>query len=167
MDELREMVLSRLQGCVWHSTSADRFQGILKSGAILPEPDIPDMERYGTSQGRDWYPYVRTLGGVSLFDFRDFDPVLYSDTYRMNTWTEFVPYRSVWREAVWIEVDFSKLGNKFISGQALLDRCRSEGAGNRIMPKIEAAYLGSLPLSAFKSAFLVREGSRELPFADW
>jgi hypothetical protein len=101
---------------------------------------------------------VRTLCAVSLFDFRDFDPEHYSDAYPISTWREFVPYRSVWREAVWIEIDISQLGDAFISGPALLARWKAEQVGNRIMPKIEAAHVGPLPRSAFKEVFIVREG---------
>jgi hypothetical protein len=73
MDELRELVLQKLRGGVWHTTNVSRFQGILRSAAILPDPEIPDSERWSTSLGSKWYPYVRTLGGISLFDFRRFN----------------------------------------------------------------------------------------------
>jgi hypothetical protein len=58
-------VLARVINGVWHTTSTTRFQGILASGAILPEPPIKDKDRWSTSRGKDYYPYVRTLGGVS------------------------------------------------------------------------------------------------------
>jgi hypothetical protein len=70
---LRALVLQKLKGGVWHTTNMNRFQGILRSSAILPEPEIPDRERWSTSRGSELYPYVRTLGGVSLFDFRKFN----------------------------------------------------------------------------------------------
>jgi len=162
LEALAAVVLRRLLGSVWHTTNSERFQGILHSEAILPEPIISDTARWSTSRGSKWYPYVRTLGGISLFDFRDFDPDQYSITNPASSWREFVPYRSKWKEAVWIEIDTSQLGNTFISGHDLLDRWRAQPVGNRLMPKIEAAHLGPLPQSAFKAAFLVREGSHEL-----
>ena len=45
----------------------------------MPYPDVPDGERWGTSHGPDYYPYVRTLVGISLFDFNEFDAVMYSN----------------------------------------------------------------------------------------
>lgn len=159
---LRPLVLTALLGGVWHTTSSDRSQGILRCGAILPEPEIEDRERWGTSQGPSYYPYVRTLGGVSLFDFKDFDPERYSKDCPMSDWREFVPYPTAWKQAVWIEIDPSKLGSGFISGLDLLARWKSEEVGNKLMPKIEAAHLGPLPQVAFKRAFLVREGVSEL-----
>lgn len=166
MEALTNLVLGRLQGSVWHTTNSDRFREIVRSGAILPEPDVKDAERWSTSQGSAYYPYVRTLGGVSLFDFRDFDPEQYSDAYPISTWREFVPHRSAWREAVWIEIDTSQLGEAFISGPALLARWKADHVGNRIMPEIEAAHMGPLPRSAFKEVFLVREGVHMLlPFS--
>jgi hypothetical protein len=162
MEVLRALVMQRLQGAVWHTTNRERFQGIMRSGAILPEPDIRDTERWSTAQGSNWYPYVRTLGGVSLFDFREFNPEQYSKDYPLSTWAEFVPYRSTWKEAVWIGIDVEKLGKTFLSGSDLLVRWKAAGVGNRIMPIIEAAHLGPLPCVAFKSVFYVCEGSASL-----
>jgi hypothetical protein len=159
---LRSLVLQRLQGAVWHTTNSERFQGILHSGAILPEPPIPDRDRWSTAMGSKWYPYTRTLGGVSLFDFREFDPDQYSKDYPLSTWAEFVPYRSTWKEAVWIEIDAEKLGKAFVSGNDLLARWKTVEVGNRIMPRIEAAHLGPLPCVAFKNVFHVSEGSASL-----
>jgi len=62
-------LLSELHGGLWHSTHPERFTGILQSGAILPEPNMQDSDRWKTSRGRGFYPYVRLIGGVSLFDF--------------------------------------------------------------------------------------------------
>src|SRR5882672_4084889 len=67
-----DLLLTRLLGGLWHTTYPERFDGILKTGAILPEPVIPDADRWATSRGREHYPYVRMLGGVSLFDFNQF-----------------------------------------------------------------------------------------------
>lgn len=159
---LRALVLQKLQGGIWHTTSVSRFQGILRTAAILPEPDIPDSERWSTSQGSEWYPYVRTLGGVSLFDFRKFSREQYSEDFPVSTWTEFIPFRSEWKEAVWIEIDVDKLGKAFISGEDLLARWKSAKVGNRIMPKIEAAHVGPLPQTAFRTVFSVCQGSETL-----
>jgi hypothetical protein len=164
MQTLITLVLEQLQGRVWHTTNADRFQKILASGAILAEPEMPDSDRWSTSQGSRWYPYVRAIGGVSLFDFRHFDSVRYSNVYPASSWREFIPYRNEWKEAVWIEIDFVKLGDLFISGVDLLNRWNRDKVGNRIMPEIEAAHLGRLPSTAFKRAFRVCEGSSLLDF---
>ena len=58
---LRDRVLSELHGGLWHTTHSERFKAILETGAILPEPSIPDRERWGTLEGAE-HPYVRTLG---------------------------------------------------------------------------------------------------------
>jgi hypothetical protein len=77
--ETRERLLKELHGGLWHTTIPERYENILSSGFILPEPpNMPDNERWSTSQGKEFYPYVRQLGGVSLFDFDDFDPEAYS-----------------------------------------------------------------------------------------
>jgi hypothetical protein len=88
---LRERVLQQLHGGLWHTTSSDRFESILATGAILPEPNIPDSKRWCTGGGSEHYPYVRTLGGVSLFDFDQFDPGIYGERCPSSTWAYFVP----------------------------------------------------------------------------
>ena len=57
---------------IWHTTSVERFDQILADGKILPNPNLPESERWGTRIGSVGYPYVRHLDGVSLFDFEAF-----------------------------------------------------------------------------------------------
>lgn len=148
-------VLSQLQGGVWHSTHPDRFKRIMTCGQILPEPPINDEERWGTRNGPQNYPYVRCLGGVSLFDFTEFDPRSYDERYPLSTWTTFVPFRLEWGAQVWISIDPDKVKDGFLDGKSLLKRWKDEGAfGHRIMPEIEAAVIGNVPSSAFVEAFL-------------
>jgi len=163
---LRDHVLKELIGGLWHTTHPDRFRSILNESAILPEPNLPDSERWGTAAGTEFHPYVRSLGAISLFDFEDFDPDSYSEKCPSSSWAYFVPYRRDWSCAVWIEIDRTKVGApQFISGAELWAKHRAENAVRRIMPYIEAAYIGSLPRSAFKRAFLVRkEQSALLPY---
>jgi hypothetical protein len=153
--DLVSVLLNALRGSVWHTTNNERYKGILSTGAILPEPPIPDCDRWGTGLGTIGCPYVRSIGGVSLFDFRDFDPEGYSNEYPISSWREFVPYRSAWGEAIWIEVDVSELMAGFISGREILDRWRVEQATSRFMPLIEAAYIGALPVEAFRQVLYV------------
>jgi hypothetical protein len=157
--DLVSVLLSTLRGSVWHTTNSERYEGILSRGAILPEPPIPNSDRWGTGPGTIGCPYVRSIGGVSLFDFRDFDPEGYSKNYPASSWREFVPYRSKWGEAIWIEVDLSKVMAGFISGRKILDRWKAEQAANRFMPLIEAAHVGALPLAAFKQVLRVSKES--------
>jgi hypothetical protein len=147
--DLVPIVLSVLRGSVWHTTNSQRYKRILSGGAILPEPAIPDSDRWGTALGTIGCPYVRSIGGISLFDFRDFDPEEYSKSFPVSSWREFVPYRSTWGEAIWIEVDLPKVMPGFISGREIFNRWKAEQAANRFMPLIEAAHVGALPVAAF------------------
>ena len=131
---------------------------------ILPEPNLPDSKRWCTVGGSEHYPYVRFLGGISLFDFDRFDPDAYSEKCPSSCWAYFVPYHSEWECAVWIEIDRGKVTPPhFVSGIELLAKWKADGAfGHNIMPEIEAAYLGFLPRAAFRRAFLVRKKNSEL-----
>ena len=78
---------AELKGRVWHTTSLVRFQQILRDQAILPEPPTVDnSERWKTGSRPELYPYVRVIGGVSLFDFRNFDEKEYSEKYPLSSY---------------------------------------------------------------------------------
>ena len=161
--EKRRKVLAELHGRLWHTTLPDRFQQILKTGAILPEPNIPDADRWNTSGGSDSYPYVRKIGGVSLFDFCEFDPVEYQKACPMSTWHQFVPFQESCGSAIWIEIDRQKIAQNFISASKLGVQINIEGAHRHLrMPRIEAAHIGPLPSSAFVRAFLSCETDTEI-----
>lgn len=103
------------------------------------------------NRGAEYYPYVRTLGGVSLFDFVGFDPEAYRAQYPMASWWTFVPTRRDWGASIWIEMDRCQLGERFVSGLQLLKRWNENRAHQHmIMPIIEAASLDPIPVSAFR-----------------
>ena len=142
--------LSILGDGLWHTTSPQRFKGILRTKAILPNPTIPDVERWCTRGGPKHYPFARSLGGVSLFDFAGFDSTSYHKNYPMSSWEHFVPYRSEWESAMWIEIDRNKAADAIISGPDLLKKWDSENAhGHMLMPLIEAVHIGPIPQQVF------------------
>lgn len=159
-----------LWGHLWHTTLPHLYDAIVRTGSILPNPEIPGAERWHTSRGPEHYPYVRFLEGVSLFDFRGFDPAAYDLKCPMSTWREFVPYRRSCGSAIWLQIDRAELGSSFIDGDALVARWKDEnGYGHPIMPRIEAAYLGPLPLRLVTRVLQVGAGDetfRELPLPE-
>lgn len=143
---------------LWHSTTYERYEGIVKTGAILPEPDIPDAARWHTGAGAGHYPYVRMLGGVSLFDFDGFDPKQYSEKY-VASWASFVPLDELGGNKVWIEINRTKAQKSLIEGKALVEKWKAEKAhGHCLMPLIEVAHIGSIPQSAFDRVLHFRDG---------
>ena len=146
--ELRELVLSKLVGSIWHTTSQERYHSILSMASILPEPPVPNSERWSSKGGPRWYPFVRSIGGVSLFDFRQFDPDQYDVRYPLSNWREFVPNRDTWNVAVWIELDLAA-ESSFVDPSTLLARWKEHGEGRRLMPLVEAAYVGPISVKSF------------------
>ena len=146
-----------LHGGLWHTTQPERFARIMDTGAISNEPKgIANSDRWSTSQGRKHYPYVRFIGGISLFDFSKFNPQRYETKYPLSNWRYFVPYRNEWGGAIWIEIDREKAKNGLISGHDLLIKWKEEECfGHRIMPLIEAAHIGPLPVTAFRRAIVI------------
>ncbi len=156
--------LKTLQGKLWHTTSKSRFEGILKYGSILVDPPenlVPNSERWKTRIGPDGYSYVRHLGGVSLFDFHDFCPDTYDLKY-LARWRDFVPICWPWDSAVWLEIDREKVSDALISWEKL-SKMQDEDKLHRrsLMPIIEAAHLGDLPISAVARVLLCKQGWAE------
>jgi len=73
-----------LRDSVCHTTSVGSCREILAHGKIVAEPDISNRERWSTACGSRLYPYVRTLGGMSLFDCNAFDPAAYARRYPVS-----------------------------------------------------------------------------------
>jgi hypothetical protein len=143
-----------LLGKLWHTTSLTRYNMIMKIGQILPNPTIPEKERWGSSRGREFYPYARFLGGISLFDFADFKTDIYCKKYPLSSWTEFVPYRRTWGKSVWIEINRKAVKENFVSGKALLLKWKREKAyHHNIMPIIEAAHIGPIGIEAINCVY--------------
>ena len=152
-----------LRDSIWHTTRPDRFEAILRSGAILANPEIPNNERWKTSRGPDYYPYVRHIGGVSLFDFRGFDPVSYSEACPMSSWRTFVPLHEGWPASIWLKIDTRRVNGEYVEARDLWERQHREGAHRHtLMPRIEAAVIGSIPLSAIESAYIISKGNDDL-----
>ncbi|HIF9218062.1 TPA: hypothetical protein ACX6QF_003606 [Photobacterium damselae] len=126
---------------------------IINDGCIQANPNIPDNERWGTKLGEKYYPFVRSLGGVSVFDFREFDVQVHNNKFG-NDWATFIPCRSDWQSTIWIELDISKLGNNFKSGQTIREMWHKMKSSRKFISKVEGAVIGSIPISAFKQVLI-------------
>ena len=143
----------RLFGGLWHTTHPCRLEAIVSAGFLTAEPNIPNSERWKAS-APEYYPFVRHIGGVSLFDFKDFEPESYEEKYPLSNWYSFVPYLKSWAGAVWIEIKRASVREKFISANELVDRWKADkDHRHTIMPGIEAAVIGNISISAFGSVF--------------
>ena len=150
-DRASAFVQQYLKDGVWHSTSLDRYESIRKSGWLKAHPELPDELRWKTKFGADNYPFVRHIGGISVFDFKDFDAAQYENQRPMSSWREFVPGREAWPEAVWIRIDIQQLTIPYIPPDELLTRWKNEDAyRHALMPDIEGAILGDVKASLFE-----------------
>lgn len=149
-----EFIAEYLLGRLWHVTSQERFHIIKTEGFIKPEPNIPNEDRWSTSGGERWYPFVRYLGGFSLFDFpSQFDVADYRHRCPSSSLEAFIPYPESWGHALWIEIDQIKQHQNIIRGCDLWKRCEVEGQGRRCMPYVEAAHIGEMPITSIRSVY--------------
>ena len=139
-------VWDELRTGLWHATSPERFKSIRDTGVIDPEPSIPDTERWCTGGGPELYPYCRSVGGVSLFEFEGIDMGAYDEESPGSSWRTFLVGRADQVATVWISIDKANLGDSFISGSDVLEGWRGGDLGRMIMPRIEACHKGVLPL---------------------
>ena len=132
--------------------------------AILSDPPVPEDKRWGANCGPSGWPYVRTLGGVSLFDFAGFDPEDYEARYLASSWRQFVPYRHrrLWGASIWIEINREKAADALIEANVLVARRHKEKAErHNLMPHIEACYIGDIPSGLFVRTLAVANGDTE------
>ena len=78
------------------------------------------------------------------------------------SWQTFVPVREGWPASVWFEIDTSAVSGEYVGPKDLSERQDIEGAHRHtLMPRIEAAVIGSIPLRAIRAAYLSSEGGED------
>jgi hypothetical protein len=143
---------------LWHATHVDKALTILSEGVI--RPNAPS--RYITG-------YCRSLGGVSLFDFRHGDDnakqVLHCG---WPMWLSGYPDddKDEIEIGVWFEIDPTQatphISEDTIYEDYLSNRTFDQDGRPLVrdpMPRCEACHRGSIPVSAVKGALLV-DGKR-------
>ncbi|PIP00672.1 hypothetical protein [Pleomorphomonas carboxyditropha] len=154
-----EFITNRLLGRLWHVTSRERFQSIRRDGFIRAKPKIPDKERWSTRRGPYYYPFVRSIGGFSLFDFPlGFDILAYRERCRWSSPEAFIPHAEAWGHAVWLEIDRDAQAAQIKDGETVWTECEDYGHGRRCMPHIEAAHIGDMPISSIRAAYEIDAG---------
>lgn len=140
-------VPKELKGRVWHSTSKENALKIDKHGYIVAEPDIDESKRWG-GKSQSVHPFVRSIGGISLFDFRlpnsHISEILYS----------FIPCRAGWSQTVWFEINVLYLDDSFLSAEQVRLRWIKAGMNRQYMPKLEAASLRPIPTKHINSIYI-------------
>ncbi|ELA9814221.1 TPA: hypothetical protein ACGSUT_004207 [Vibrio parahaemolyticus] len=143
-------VPTELKGKVWHSTSIENAMSIVRQGFIFAEPDIDQTKCWGGKSERV-HPFVRSIGGISLFDFRlpnsHVSEILYS----------FIPCKSGCAQTVWFEIDVSRLSDSFLSADETRMRWRESGMSRQYMPKLESTSLCPIPTSYINSIYISRK----------
>lgn len=158
-----DFISSKLAGRLWHVTNEERLEMIKSDGFIRSEPNLSDGERWSTGMGQRWYPFVRHIGGFSLFDFPEgFCVEKYRIRCPSSSLEAFLPFPEKWGHGVWLEIDREQRRDSLLSGAAVWARCEREGEGRRCMPYIEAAHIGDMPVTSIRSRYLIGKGD-----ADW
>lgn len=163
-----EELLPTLKGGLWHVTRAERYSKIISSGGIDPNPEgVPDTERWQTQNGQRGFPFVRYVGGVSLFDFINWDIDKCAGSCVRGLyccgWEYFIPVLQ-WNgrrldSSVWIEINYDAVKHNLKLNEELESSQRAEqkrsGDIHTLLPCVEAAHIGRIPCSAMVRAFTV------------
>ena len=171
-----EELLPTLKGGLWHVASAERFSKIISSGGIDPNPEgVPDTERWQAQHGESNLPFVRYIGGVSLFDFINWDIDIcrngcVKDLFHSCQWGNFIPMLQ-WNgecldSTVWVEINYDavKLNLKLNEELKHLwsDEHKRSGDIHTLLPCVEAAHIGRIPCSAMVRAFAVVRACKKI-----
>ncbi|EJV1663834.1 hypothetical protein AB7W88_03095 [Providencia vermicola] len=139
----------QLLGQVCHVTTYSRFETIKNVGFIKVNPDIPDQDRTGNGK-KDKYPIVRTINGISVFDFRFVTERFLNNRNHRNKWNWVFNWRYFGHEdLVWISINIEDFKECFLSVEEVTKK-GVEGRRNFI-PKLEGAILSDIPLRSFNS----------------
>lgn len=132
---------------IWHVTSKTNFERIISDGEIKAEPDIPDELRYATFKGLSYYPLVRSLGGISLFDFT----VQEQSAVHYRTAIEFPPYSCSEESSVriWIEIDRDSIIDRIRPNDYLKKIWKDGNQHRRFIPVYEIAVIGAISTTSF------------------
>ncbi|MBL3594827.1 hypothetical protein JMM63_04460 [Rhodovulum sulfidophilum] len=148
MVSVKDFIEEYLLGSFWHTTSSARFERIIQSGFIMADPPLPEAERYGGM------PFVRSLGGVSIFDFpSNFSFEKYEAELPGNSIGEFIPFKRLWGSSIWLRINTDMVSNALKSGREIRDLWRKMGSTRRFMAQVEGAHIGDIPLAAVQDAF--------------
>lgn len=136
---------------LWHATHIDNALSIVADGEIRPNAN----SKYGNG-------YCRSLGGISLFDFRHGDNAL--RVLHCN-WTRWLSGHNVDDQdeiGVWFEIDPTRtephIAEKDIYAHYMANRTYGEDGRLLVrdpMPHCEACYIGSIPLNAIRNVLLI------------
>ncbi|WP_426030916.1 hypothetical protein [Caulobacter sp. DWP3-1-3b2] len=158
-----EKLLTVLRGGLWHVTHPRRFEQIMASGGLLAEPSDSNEGRVGTAKGPEGYPFIRSRGGISLFELFEFDADAYTERCPSSTWRTFIPCPPTWGGGVWIEIDQPSIAAFYISGaDAWQSYSSAPDRARLIMPFIEAGAMQPVPVSSFRRALFVNSSK-----GDW
>jgi hypothetical protein len=131
---------------IWHVTSKSCFKSMLADGEIKAEPRIPDDKRYNTDKGTKYYPFVRSIGGISLFDFC-------TEEFKFHHYINAVNFspkscNEELSDIVWIEMDRDAIKDRIITNNELMKQ-RIKECFHQIIPIYEIAVIETISTSAF------------------
>lgn len=141
-----------LAGKLWHATHIDKALAIIADGQVRPDADAKHV-----------YGYCRSLGGVSLFDFRHGDAN--AERVLHCGWTRWLGGHHADDEdeiGIWFEIDPTRV-EPHIAQHAIYDHYlanRTYGDDGRLlvrdpMPRCEACHIGPISLRSVRSVLLI------------
>lgn len=152
-------LLEILMGGVWHATSVVSFEAISADGFVKASPPTTQYEN----------SFCRSLGRVSLFDFRD-APNL-REAIERGDWTTFTNM-SPEDVSVWLRIDHARISvppcaHLLKEWNCLRENGQPLSVNMRIICDLETSHTGNLPTSAFSEVLLIDgESMKTIPFND-
>jgi hypothetical protein len=152
--ELREKLLPRLLGRVFHATLASSWDSIQASGAILLN-DGKLTSPFGS--GASANSFFRHRGCVSVFDYRSMSPEQLEDSIRKCSVFQTHMLGPELAILFLAPFDYGVL--------IPWTKWKEEQARNVIVPYVEAGYPGNIPITSIEEVLLVKVEIQERPIA--
>lgn len=132
-----------ISGKVFHATTDENYQAILKSGYVRPNTEDRQSPFGSTATG-----FFRRRGCVSVFDYREFG----SAAWREHAF-KCLPTMPLEREPVMVLLFVSSAHHASLIPWSLW---KEEAAwSERVVPHVEAGFLGQIPLAAIELAMIL------------
>ncbi|ENX05966.1 hypothetical protein [Acinetobacter courvalinii] len=161
-------LINNLLNSVCHTTTVSSFIKIYESKYIYvhPAPEMLEHEKYGNVNCPNNNTYVRSLNGISLFDFEDFSLEKYDNFFKpgYGDLYRFLPIHERNRKdqiSIWLIIDVT-LTNKYVNREKLYSQWNSQSKNGKFMPKVEAAILEDIPIAWVKEVFVFKKENNEL-----
>lgn len=163
-----EKIIKYLLDTVCHTTTVASFLKIYESGYIKGEPNQKTLEHkiYSNCLDMNNTTYVRSIGGVSLFDFKNFSLQEYDTYFKEGSYGELYRFLPMHQRnekdgmSIWLVIG-GNYTDKYIDRLSLKNMWEKQ-KNSMFMPNVEATILEDIPINWIKKVIVYKAENKEV-----